>query len=293
MEKKYFFDHPFGRAAGAARRVRPTKTSMFAPLLLKLSLAGAFTLLFGLAPLFAAGVSISDNGVVNAAGYTGGAVSAGEIVAIFGSGLGPSTLVGLQLDSRGYVSTSLSDTQVLFDGVAAPLIYTWAGQVSAVVPYAVSGKTSTQVQVMYQGQNSNVVTMPVTNAVPGIFTIDASGVGQGAILNQNGTVNSASNPAAIASYISVYATGEGQTRPGGIDGKPADTPAPAPIATVTATIGGLNAQVQYAGGSPGALAGLLQVNVLVPQKIAAGPSVPIVLTIGGKTTQTGVTVSIR
>jgi uncharacterized protein (TIGR03437 family) len=293
MEKRYFFDDPFRGAAGAAHCVRPTKTSTFAPLLLKLSMAGAFTFLFGLAPLFAAGVSISDNGVVNAAGYTGGAVSAGEIVAIFGSGLGPGTLAGLQLDSRGYVSTSLSDTQVLFDGVAAPLIYTWAGQVSAVVPYAVSGKTSTQVQVIYQGQNSNVVAMPVTNAVPGMFTTDASGVGQGAIVNQNGTLNSASNPAAIASYISVYATGEGQTRPGGIDGKPADTPAPVPIATVTATVGGLNADVQYAGGSPGALAGLLQVNVLVPQKIAAGPSVPIVLTIGGHPTQTGVTVSIK
>ena len=106
MEKRYFFDDPFRRAAGAAHRVRPTKTSTFAPLLLKLSMAGVFTLLFGLAPLFGAGVSIFDNGVVNAAGYTGGAVSAGEIVAIFGSGLGPSTLVGLQLDSRGYVSTS-------------------------------------------------------------------------------------------------------------------------------------------------------------------------------------------
>jgi uncharacterized protein (TIGR03437 family) len=293
MEKRYFFDGPFRCVAGAAHCVRPTKTSPFAPLLLKLSMAGAFTFLFGLAPLFAAGVSISANGVVNAAGYAGGSVSPGEIVAIFGSGLGPSTLVGLQLDSKGYVSTSLATTQVLFDGVAAPLIYTWAGQVSAVVPYAVSGKTSTQVQVSYQGQNSNVVAMPVTNAVPGIFTTDASGVGQGAILNQNGTVNSAANPAAMGSYVSVYATGEGQTRPGGTDGKPADAPAPVPIATVTATVGGLNAQVQYAGGSPGLLAGLLQVNVLVPQKIATGPSVPIVLTIGGQPTQTSVTLSIR
>ena len=279
MEKRYFFDGPFRCVA----------------VLLKLSIAGAFTCLFGIAPLFAQGgsVSISANGVGNAASYAVGSVSPGEIVTIFGSGLGPGTLVGLQLDSKGYVSTSLGTTQVLFDGVAAPLIFTWAGQVSAVVPYAVSGMTSTQVQVSYQGQNSNMVAIPVTNAVPGIFTMDASGRGQGAILNQNGTVNSADNPAALGSYVSVYATGEGQTRPGGIDGKPGDAPAPVPIATVTATVGGLNADVQYAGGSPGALAGLLQVNVLVPQKIAAGPSVPIVLTIGGHPTQTGVTVSIK
>jgi uncharacterized protein (TIGR03437 family) len=294
MEKKYFFDGPFRCVACAAHCVRPTKTSLFATLLLKLSIAGAFICLFGLAPLFAASVSISANGVVNAASYAGGSVSPGEIIAIFGSGLGPSTLVGLQLDARGYVSTSLAGTQVFFDGVAAPLIYTWAGQVSAVVPYAVSGKTSTQVQVSYQSQTSNVVAIPVTNAVPGIFTIDASGRGQGAIVNQDGTVNSAGNPAAAGSYVSVYATGEGQTRPGGIDGKPGDTPAPAPIAEpVTATVGDVNAQVQYAGGAPGQLAGLLQVNVQVPQRIATGPSVPIVLTIGGQATQTSVTLSIR
>ena len=288
MEKKYFFDDPF--------RCVATRTSLFAPLLLKLSIAGAFIYLFGLAPLLAQGgsVSISANGVVNAASYAGGAVSPGEIVAIFGSGLGPGTLVGLQLDSRGYVSTSLAGTQVLFDGVAAPLIYTWAGQVSAVVPYAVSGKTSTQVQVSYQNQNSNLVAIPVTNAVPGIFTMDASGRGQGAIVNQDGTVNSADNPAAVGSYVSVYATGEGQTKPGGIDGKPGDTPAPTPIAQpVTVTVGGLNAQVQYAGGAPGQLAGLLQVNVQLPLKIAAGPSVPIVLSMGGQASQASVTLSVR
>jgi uncharacterized protein (TIGR03437 family) len=239
-------------------------------------------------------VSISANGVVNAASYAGGAVSPGEIITIFGAGLGPSTLVGLQLDSRGYVSTSLAGTQVLFDGVAAPLIYTVAGQVSAVVPYAVTGKTSTQLQVSYQGQNSNMVSIPVTSVVPGIFTIDASGKGAGAIVNQDGTVNSSTNPAAVGTYVFVYATGEGQTTPGGIDGKPGDAPAPTPTTQpVTATVGGVNAQVQYAGGVPGLVAGVLQVNVLVPQGVASGNSVPIVLNIGGQSTQTGVTLSIR
>ena len=239
-------------------------------------------------------VSISANGVVNAASYAGGSVSPGEIITIFGSGLGTSTLVGLQLDSRGYVSTSLAGTQVLFDGVAAPLIYTLAGQVSAVVPYAVSGKTSTQLQVTYQGQNSNLVAIPVTSVAPGIFTIDASGKGAGAIVNQDGTVNSSVNPAAVGSYVFVYATGEGQTTPGGIDGKPGDAPAPTPIAQpVTGTLGGVNAQVQYAGGVPGLVAGVLQVNVLVPQGVASGNSVPLVLNIGGQSTQANVTLSVR
>ena len=239
-------------------------------------------------------VSISANGIVNAASYAGGSVSPGEIVVIFGSGFGPNALVGLQLDGRGYVSTSLANTQVLFDGVAAPMIYTLAGQVSVVVPYEVSGKSTTQLQVVYQSQSSSIVSMPVSTAVPGIFTSDASGRGLGAIINQDGTVNSSSNPAPVGSYISVYATGEGQTNPEGVDGKPGDWPAPLPVAQpVTAMVGGLSAPVQYAGGAPGLVAGVLQVNVQIPQAVPTGSSVPIIISVGGQNSQANVTLAIK
>jgi uncharacterized protein (TIGR03437 family) len=240
-------------------------------------------------------LSISANGIVNAASYAGGSVSPGELVVIFGSGLGPTTLAGLQLDSRGYVPTSLAGTQVLFDGVAAPMIYTLAGQVSVVVPYEVSAKSTTQIQVVYQGKNSNVVSMPVSAVKPGIFTINASGSGPGAIVNQDGTVNSASNPASVGTYVFVYATGEGQTNPAGVDGKPGDSPAPVPVAQpVTATVGGIPVQVvQYAGGVPGLVAGVLQANVQIPQGVPTGSSVPIVVNIGGQNTQANVTLAIK
>ena len=241
------------------------------------------------------GVAISAAGIVNAASYAGGAVAPGEIVTIFGTGLGPGTLAGLELDSRGYVSASpLAGTQVLFDAVAAPLIYSWAGQVSVVVPYEVSGKNATQVQVVYQGHLSNLVSMPVSEVIPAIFTIDASGSGPGAIVNQDGTVNSASNPASVGSFVSVYGTGEGQTTPSGIDGKPGASPAPAPLAhPVTATVGGLSAEVQYAGGAPGLVAGVIQVNIQIPQGVAAGSSVPIAIEIGGRKSQSDVTLAIK
>jgi len=102
--------------------------------------------------------------VANAANYNADAVSPGEIVALFGSNLGPASIVTLQV-SNGTVTNSLAGTQVLFDGVAAPMIYTLSGQVSAVVPYGVAGKTSTAVQVSYQGSLSNTVTMPVREPV--------------------------------------------------------------------------------------------------------------------------------
>ena len=242
-----------------------------------------------------ASVLISANGVLNAASYSGGAVSPGEFIVIFGSGLGPSKLIAsLAVDSEGYITKSLVGTQVLFDGVAAPVIYSWATQVSAVVPYSVNGRASTQLQVIYQGQTSNTVTLPVTSAAPGIYTLDSSGRGQGAIVNQDGSLNSPQNPATAGSNVSIYATGEGQTNPGGIDGKPADSPAPTPIAQpVTASVGGINARVQYAGGVPGLVAGFLQVNVQIPEGVAIGDAIPILLDFGGHRTPPGITLSIR
>src|SRR6185369_8683008 len=118
--------------------------------------------------------------VTNAANYNADAVSPGEIVALFGANLGPPSIVTLQV-SNGIVTNSLAGTQVLFDGVAAPMIYSLKGQVSAVVPYGVAGKTSTQVQVSYQNAVSNTMTMPVRAATPGIFSLDSSDVGPGAI----------------------------------------------------------------------------------------------------------------
>ena len=240
-------------------------------------------------------VSIMQNGVRNAASYAYGSVAPGEIVTIFGSSLGPDTLHTSQLDSNGRVSTSLMDTQVLFDGVPAPILYTLAGQVSAIVPYEVAGKGTTQVQVFYQGKGSNVVATPVSAVMPGIFTLDASGHGAGAILNQDGTVNSPGNPASVGTYVVIYATGEGQTVPAGEDGQPDASPAPVPIAEpVSATIGGVAIPaVQYAGGAPGLVAGVLQINIQIPQGVPTGGSVPIAITVGGQDSQTGVTLAIK
>ncbi len=121
------------------------------------------------------GVTLSPAGIVNSASYSGGSVTPGKIVTIFGSFPGPGTTVTLELDSRGYVTSNLAGLQVFFDGLPATLIYAAAGRVSAIVPYSVDGRTFTQVQVSYQGQSSNLVTIPVSKVNPGIFTIKASG----------------------------------------------------------------------------------------------------------------------
>jgi uncharacterized protein (TIGR03437 family) len=230
--------------------------------------------------------------VANAANYNADAVSPGEIVALFGSNLGPASIVTLQV-SNGTVTNSLAGTQVLFDGVAAPMIYTLSGQVSAVVPYGVAGKTSTAVQVSYQGSVSNTVTMPVRAATPAIFSLDASGVGPGAILNQDLSVNSTGNPAARLSVIALYCTGGGVTQPPSTDGAVIAGASFLLAQTPVVTIGGVNAVVQYAGAAPGSVAGLTQINVQVPAGVTPANALPVIVKIGDFASTASVTVAVK
>jgi uncharacterized protein (TIGR03437 family) len=236
---------------------------------------------------------VPANGVGNAASYASAGVSPGEIVDVFGQAMGPSTLAGAELSAPGVVGNFLAGTRVWFDGIAAPLVYTSAEQLSAIVPYEVAGETSTQMQVEYLGAWSAAVTLPVVTATPGIFTGDQSGTGQGAILNHDGTRNSAGNPAARGSTISIYATGAGQTKPAGADGTIAGDVAPQTALSATATIGGIPATVTYAGGASGIVAGGIQINVRVPANVTPGSAVPVVVTVGTSASQQGVTMAVQ
>ena len=230
--------------------------------------------------------------VSNAANYNTDAVSPGEIVALFGDNMGPASFVTLQV-SNGTVTNSLAGTQVLFDGVAAPMVYTQKGQVNAVVHYGVAGKASTQVQVQYQDVISNTQTVPVHAATPAIFSLDASGVGPGAILNQDNSINSTGNPAARLSVIALYCTGGGVTTPASGDGAVIGDASFVLSQTPVVTIGGVNASVKYAGAAPGAVAGLTQINVEVPAGVTPALAWPVIVKIGDFTGTGSVTVAVK
>jgi uncharacterized protein (TIGR03437 family) len=127
----------------------------------------------------------------------------------------------------------------------------------------------------------------------GIFTADGSGQGQGLILNEDGSPNSPANPAARGSMVTITATGEGQTNPAGVDGQVTPVMPPAPVQSVSLQIGGLDAPVISAGGAPNQPAGYFQVVAKVPDGVAAGAAMPIVLTVGGIASQPGVTISVQ
>lgn len=233
------------------------------------------------------GLSISA--VTNAATNLTGAVAPGEVVVIYGSGLGPAQTVQADV-SGGQVSTQLAGTTVLFNGTAAPVIYSSATQVGAVVPYAVPGN-SAQVVVQYQGLSTTPVSVPLAATAPGIFTADGSGRAAAAVVNQDGSPNSRGTPAKPGSLVTFLATGAGVTTPPGVDGRVTTTVSPKPLAPVTVTIGGVPATVQYAGEAPNQIAGVIQVNVSVPGNLSQG-ALPLVLTLGNASSQPGVTISV-
>ena len=235
---------------------------------------------------------VTAAGVLNAASFQGGAVAPGEMVTVFGSGIGPAALAGFQV-VNGIMISNIAATRFLFDGVAAPILYTSAGQGAVMVPYAVDGKASTKFQVEYQGVASPAVTLPVAAASPGIFTAAQNGSGQGAVVNQDGTINSAAAPAPKDSYVLIFLTGDGQTTPAGTDGKLALDTFPQTAATVSVTIGGVTANVLYAGVAPLSVAGFTQVNVTIPAGAPSGNAVPLVVTSGKASSQAGVTIAIK
>lgn len=229
--------------------------------------------------------------VTNAASFATGPVAPGEIVVIFGTSFGPSTLVPTSVTAAGLLDTTLGQTRVLFDNVPAPMVYAVAGQVSAIVPYGVAVKSSTVMQVEYNGVLSQAVSLQVAATSPAVFTLNSGG--QGAILNQDTSVNGSQNGAAPGSIISIYATGAGVMDPAAADGSVTSVDVlPKPKGNVSVTIGGMQAEVLYAGAAPLAPSGLLQVNARIPDGVARGQSVPVFLTVGSATSMAVVTVAI-
>ena len=240
----------------------------------------------GLAPPFI-------GSIVNAASQIPGSVTPGEILSIYGFGAGPSDTAGFTLDPSGKVAASLNGAQVLFDGRPAPMIYGSASQANVIVPYEIANQSTTTMALQFGGVTSAAWTVPVAASAPGIFTLGSSGAGPAAVLNQDNSVNSASNPAAPGSIIQIYATGEGQTSPPSATGSITGTDLKTPILAVKVSIGGQDAVVQFAGSAGNAVAGLLQVNAVVPQAVAPGAAVPINISVGGVPSQSGVTIAVQ
>ena len=229
--------------------------------------------------------------VVNAASYAGGAVTPGEIVNIFGRGMGPVELVRMNKDADGRIPTNLAETRVLFDGIAASLLFVSATQISAIVPSAAAERPSVVIEIEYRGVRSQPLSLPVIPTHPGVFTVDTSGKGQGVILNHDGTLNSPQNPAERNSVIALYATGGGLM----------DVSRARELTSVTfedrrleRDIGSYSpAEVISVSPATGAVPGLLEIRVRAPEWALTGPAIGLYVQIGSAHTDPGITVALR
>jgi len=194
---------------------------------------------------------------VNAASYNH-SIAPGSLIAIFGSNLAQTTAFAQSIP----LPISLADTSVSIDGVRAPLLYVSPSQINAQVPpQTATGMAS--LSVTTSGSAAPAVSVLVVPFAPQIFTANAKRL---LVLNQDTSLNSAANPAAAGSIVTVFLTGTGA------------------LTSPAASIGGLPARLTYAGPAPETV-GVAQFNMVVP---ALQPGdYPLSVTVAGVSSNTG------
>jgi uncharacterized protein (TIGR03437 family) len=245
-----------------------------------------------------------------------GAIAPGEIITIKGTNLTTQTCAApaicisggfsFSVNSNGTVPSTLGGVQVLFDSIPGTPIYVSATQINVIVPWEIAGRTSTNMIVANGSVQSAAFPLQVAAVAPGIYTQDATGSGQAAVLNLSSAAASPYNgpaggvyfgttiktaPAPAGSAVVFYLTGGGLTSPVLNDGTitPSNQLYPlrnwtAGSSVVTATVGGQPATVLFAGAAPTLINAAVQINLQLPAGVT-GPAVPVVITIDGVQTQ--------
>jgi len=231
------------------------------------------------------------NWVYNCASFVSGGVAPGECVAFYGEDIGPDSLVQAAYDNNGNLARSAAGTEVLVNGVPAPMIFTSKDFNAFLMPYGILGAVT--LEVRRPGGTTNSITLNVVPTMPGLFTY-AGGTGQIVAVNaENLTFNGPSQPATRGQWMTIFATGQGQVTPQVGDGVaiPNLGPYPAPVAPVSITVGGVAVPSGdiWTGLT---FQGVLQINFKVPEAAPAGDQ-PVVVTIGSASSQKSATVNLK
>ena len=224
---------------------------------------------------------VNSGGVVSTASYAA-SPAPGTLISIFGIQLAGSTVQATSLP----LPDQLGATELTLGSVNIPLLFVSETQINALVPYGLQTKAKYTVIVERGTAISTPQTISVQDALPGIFTPDQSGKGQGYIFkiasDGSQTLAAAGAPATAGDVLTIYCAGLGDVQPSLEAGMPApSTTLEYTVNPVTATIGGVSANVAFGGLTPG-FVGLYQVNLTVPKGVIPGDSVPVILSVAGQ-----------
>jgi uncharacterized protein (TIGR03437 family) len=217
-------------------------------------------------------------------------VAAGSIVAVFGTNLSIGQSPSILPSPLPY---TLAQSSFTIGGLAAPLFFATPGQVNMQIPWEMAGQSTASIIATVNGLVSNTQSVPLVPYAPGIFSMDSSGGGQGAILiAPTATLAAAATPVSRGAYVSIFCTGLGAVTNQPATGAQGPTnPLARTTTTPTVTIGGVVAVVTYSGLAPG-LVGLYQVNAIVPTGLTPGNSVPVVISMNNIPSNT-VTIAVQ
>ena len=202
----------------------------------------------------------------------------GQIISIFGERLGPPEGAPAPVID-GRFSTMFEGTQVMIGGTPAPLLFVREDQINVVVPFGVEPGTQVELAVVRHGITSAPFYLIAMANSPGVFSLDGSGSGRAAVLNQDGTLNSPENRAKPGSVVQIFGTGGGAFSFQPEDGVTVPTLPPFPLleAPLEVHIHFSAAEVLYAGAAPGLVPGVLQVNARIPEDVHEAESEVLLL----------------
>jgi uncharacterized protein (TIGR03437 family) len=223
-----------------------------------------------------AAVPLLAESVLSGASLLPGPIAPGEIVTVLGA-------FGVDANSSSTIAATVNQ-------VSATVLYALGNQVNAVVPFSIDPANPAVLELHSPNRQLGRITLPVVAASPAIFTQGGAGIGPGAILNQDFSVNSPANPARANSIVMIYGTGFG---PLAAPSAGRQTGLSTTVRPVTARIAGAAADVTYAGAAPGLPDGVVQINVQVPGAAGSGDALALSISSGTISIPDGVSLAVR
>jgi uncharacterized protein (TIGR03437 family) len=247
-------------------------------------------------PVIGLGPVTTSAGLVSAANpIAGSAIAPGGMASLYGTNLANAKLPA----SGAPLPLLLGGTSMTVDNLPAALFYVSPLQINFQVPWISISKPTQFPLLITQGEGLTIMSFMLTPYAPALFTANGQGSGQASAIISNTTSPAAptgaypgSRPAKPGEFVLLYCTGLGAVTnpPATGDVSPSNPPA-ATLTTPTLKLGGASVPVSFSGLAPN-FVGLYQVNFQIPANATGGSGVPLVLSIGGVSSNTA-TIAIQ